>query len=164
VKFWARLMKQERDGFRFKSFMIEMILAKLCDDGLDFSDYPEALQHFFTYIARSDMREKIAFGDYYPSSTVPANADVSSATFGSYMTYTAAWLALTQAQQTAFEATLPFSRSGAPEPSVSGYFTDARKYSSGGTSSGGASHAPCQTPMRWMCHIATASPIWSGER
>ena len=49
VKFWARRQKQERDGFRFKSFMIEMIMAKLCDDGLDLSDYPEALQHFFTY-------------------------------------------------------------------------------------------------------------------
>ena len=70
VKFWARRMKQERDGFRFKSFMIEMILAKLCDDGLDLSDYPEALQHFFTYIARSDLRERIVFADYYPPSTV----------------------------------------------------------------------------------------------
>lgn len=58
VKFWARLMKQERDGFRFKSFMIEMILAKLSDQGVDFSDYPEALQAFFTYIARSELREK----------------------------------------------------------------------------------------------------------
>jgi hypothetical protein len=71
VKFWARLMKQEREGFRFKSFMIEMILAKLCDDGLDFSDYPEALQHFFTYVARSNMRELIVFDDYYRPSTVP---------------------------------------------------------------------------------------------
>ena len=42
AKFWARRMKQERDGFRFKSFMIEMVLARLCDDGVDFSDYPEA--------------------------------------------------------------------------------------------------------------------------
>ncbi len=75
VKFWARRMKQERDGFRFKSFMIEMILAKLCDDGLDFSDYPEALQHFFTYVARSDMREQIAFTDYYPLSTIKASND-----------------------------------------------------------------------------------------
>lgn len=40
VKFWARRMKQEHDGFRFKSFMIEMILAKLADDGTDLSDYP----------------------------------------------------------------------------------------------------------------------------
>ena len=75
AKFWSRRMKQERDGFRFKSFMIEMILAKLCDDGLDFSDYPEALQHFFTYIARTDFREKIVFGDYYPTSSVGTFSD-----------------------------------------------------------------------------------------
>jgi len=75
VKFWARRMKQERDGFRFKSFMIEMILAKLCDDGLDFSDYPEALQHYFTYIARSDLRERIVFTDHYAVSAVPACSD-----------------------------------------------------------------------------------------
>ncbi len=70
VKFWARRMKQERDGFRFKSFMIEMILAKLCDDGLDFSDYPEALQHFFTYIARTNFRQRVVFGDYYSVTSV----------------------------------------------------------------------------------------------
>ncbi|MGO0110803.1 CBASS oligonucleotide cyclase [Pseudomonas putida] len=70
VKYWAALMKRERDGFRFKSFMIEMILSKLCDDGVDFSDYPEALQSFFTYIARSELREKIFFTDNYPASRV----------------------------------------------------------------------------------------------
>ncbi len=75
AKFWSRRTKQERDGFRFKSFMIEMILAKLCDDGLDFSDYPEALQHFFTYIARTDFREKIIFDDYYPRSSVGTFSD-----------------------------------------------------------------------------------------
>jgi hypothetical protein len=35
---------------------------------VDFSDYPEALQHFFTYIAKSNIREQIGFSDYYPSS------------------------------------------------------------------------------------------------
>ena len=70
VKFWARRVKQEQDGFRLKSFMIEMVLAKLCDDGLDFSDYPEALQHFFTYVARTNFREKIVFSAYYPASSV----------------------------------------------------------------------------------------------
>ena len=65
IKFWASKMKREQDGFRFKSFMIELILAHLADAGLDFSDYPEALQHFFTYIARSNIRELIAFDDYY---------------------------------------------------------------------------------------------------
>jgi len=72
VKFWARRQKAERSGFRFKSFMIEMILAKLCDQGLDLSDYPEALQHFFTYIARSGLREMIVFADYYEPRTVPS--------------------------------------------------------------------------------------------
>lgn len=72
IKFWARHMKKERDGFRFKSFMIEMILSQLCDQGLDLSDYPEALQHFFTYVATSNMRERIVFSDYYKPSTVGA--------------------------------------------------------------------------------------------
>lgn len=66
VKFWAKRQKAEREGFRFKSFMIELIIAKLCDDGLDLSDYPEALQHFFTYVATSGLQERIAFSDYYP--------------------------------------------------------------------------------------------------
>lgn len=70
VKFWAAKVKREQDGFRFKSFMIEMILSHLCDRGHDFADYPEALQHFFTYIARSDLREKIIFTDYYSSAEV----------------------------------------------------------------------------------------------
>jgi len=74
VKFWARRQKAERDGFRFKSFMIEMILAKLCDQGLDLSDYPEALQHFFTYLAQSGLREMIVFTDYYGLQTIPQYA------------------------------------------------------------------------------------------
>lgn len=75
VKFWARRMKQEREDFRFKSFMIEMIMAKLCDDGTDFSDYPEALQSFFTYVAKSGLRERIVFEDHYKSSTVAKSSD-----------------------------------------------------------------------------------------
>ena len=67
VKFWAGKLKQEREGFRFKSFMIEMILSHLCDQGLDFTDYPEALQHFFTYIAKTGLKDKIVFTDYYPA-------------------------------------------------------------------------------------------------
>ena len=70
IKFWVANLKREDPGFRFKSFMVEMILSRLCDDGLNFSDFPEALQHFFTYVARSDLREKIVFTDYYPASKV----------------------------------------------------------------------------------------------
>ena len=53
-----------------------MILAKLCDDGLDFSDYPEALQHFFTYVARTNFRERVVFTDYYPATSVPPLSDI----------------------------------------------------------------------------------------
>lgn len=69
IKLWIRNLKREQD-FRFKSFMVELILAHLCDQGLDFSDYPEALQHFFTYVARSNLRERIVFADYYKPSAV----------------------------------------------------------------------------------------------
>ncbi|MDB4222786.1 CBASS oligonucleotide cyclase [Granulosicoccus sp.] len=76
VKFWARRLKNEDPNFRFKSFMIEMILAKLCDEGLDFGDYPEALQHFFTYVAKSNLRERIVFSDYYVPSSVGSINDL----------------------------------------------------------------------------------------
>ncbi|CAK2105867.1 Cyclic AMP-AMP-AMP synthase [Vibrio crassostreae] len=72
IKYWARKQKREVEDFRFKSFMIEMILAKLCDEGIDFSDYVEALQAFFTYIVKSNLEQKIIFEDYYKSSEVGA--------------------------------------------------------------------------------------------
>lgn len=75
AKYWVRHMKTERDGFRFKSFMAELIMSKLLDKGTDFSDYPEALQSFFTYLATSNLKELIAFNDYYPASDIPAFND-----------------------------------------------------------------------------------------
>ena len=41
VKWWARRQKAERDGFKCKSFIVELICAKLVDDGVDFSNYPQ---------------------------------------------------------------------------------------------------------------------------
>lgn len=70
AKFWVQYMKSENENFRFKSFMVELIMAKLLDDGKDFSDYPEALQHFYTYLASSNLNELISFTDYYPRSQV----------------------------------------------------------------------------------------------
>ena len=70
IKYWVANQKREKSEFRFKSFMIEMILSHLCDQHLDFSDYPEAMQHFFTYVVRSNLNEKIIFNDYYPVSKV----------------------------------------------------------------------------------------------
>ncbi|WP_158624728.1 hypothetical protein [Caulobacter sp. 602-1] len=44
----------------------------------------------------------------------------------------AAWDALTSAQEAAFEATLPFNRNGAAAPTISGYLSQDRTYSAGG--------------------------------
>ncbi|UCV20142.1 CBASS oligonucleotide cyclase [Ferribacterium limneticum] len=77
VKYWASLQKAANpENFRFKSFMIEMILAKLSDTGVDFSDYPEALQSFFTFIANNGLQKRIVFEDNYLASDVPASNDL----------------------------------------------------------------------------------------
>ena len=75
AKFWVRRLKAERPEFRFKSFMVELILAHLSDDGSAFSDYPDALQAFFNYLATSDLREKIVFTDFYRRADVPDCSD-----------------------------------------------------------------------------------------
>ncbi len=61
-------------------------------------------------------------------------ADVSGAVFTSYLTRSAKWHLLSSADQAAFDKGLPFSRVGAAEPGVSGYFVSDRGYSAGGRS------------------------------
>lgn len=63
---------------------------------------------------------------------VRPGAEVSGASFHSYLTYSAAWDGLSSYEREAFKKTLPVHRSGAPEPSVNGYFHGDRTYSSGG--------------------------------
>lgn len=70
-------------------------------------------------------------GDDDPGRIRPG-ADISGAAFASYLVYSSAWHALTSAQQTAFDATLPISRNNAPEPTISGYLSQDRTYSAGG--------------------------------
>lgn len=61
-------------------------------------------------------------------------ADISGASFYSYLTYTSAWDALTSSEKDAFKKGLPHYRGGADEPSVDGYLASDRTYSSGGRS------------------------------
>ena len=65
LKYWAKQRKLENDQFRFKSFMVELILAHLADQGLSLNDYPKALERFFTFIATDDFATTITFSDYY---------------------------------------------------------------------------------------------------
>lgn len=64
-----------------------------------------------------------------PPGHFPDFRDVAGLRFYSYLTYSAAFDALDAATRSAFEATLPIQRAGAPEPgAVGGYSTD-RQYS-----------------------------------
>jgi tRNA nucleotidyltransferase (CCA-adding enzyme) len=74
VKYWANLRKQDDEGFRFKSFMTELIVSHLADRGAALHDYPEALASFFNYIASDGFRTTIAFSDYYDPKTCKAEA------------------------------------------------------------------------------------------
>ncbi|HVM78158.1 MAG TPA: CBASS oligonucleotide cyclase [Stellaceae bacterium] len=65
LKFWGNLRKQEDEKFRFKSFMVELLVAYLADRGLALDDYPSALAKIFAYIANDDFETAIAFSDYY---------------------------------------------------------------------------------------------------
>lgn len=72
IKQWVKVQKSQQQDFRCKSFIVELVMAHLADQGQDMSDYPEALQAFFTYVARTGLRERIVFDDYYKSSDVGA--------------------------------------------------------------------------------------------
>jgi tRNA nucleotidyltransferase (CCA-adding enzyme) len=71
VKWWVRQEKDKDEKFRMKSFMTEMIVAHLADNGADYSDYTKALETVFRYIVKSELKGRISFTDYYPSSKLP---------------------------------------------------------------------------------------------
>jgi hypothetical protein len=59
-------------------------------------------------------------------------ANVTGATFYSYLTYNSKWFALSSSQQATIERGLPVQRSNADEPAANGYLAVDRTYSSGG--------------------------------
>jgi len=63
---------------------------------------------------------------------VSASADISGASFYSYLTFSDAWDKATAAEKAAFESLRPFSRGGAPAPGISGYLSEDKTYSAGG--------------------------------
>lgn len=66
VKWW----KQQKD-LRFKSFMIELLWARLAATGASLTDYPTALETFFTYIVKSGLKERVFFTDHYSTASLP---------------------------------------------------------------------------------------------
>jgi tRNA nucleotidyltransferase (CCA-adding enzyme) len=73
IKWWKKMELRKDADFRFKSFMIELICAHLADSGLAVNDYPNAMIEFFTYVVKTELRERIVFTDNYAASAVPAS-------------------------------------------------------------------------------------------
>ena len=74
TKWWKRIELNRNPNFRFKSFMIELLWAKIVDEGQSLKDYPEAMEAFFAYIVTSELREQVAFTDFFPRSAIPARS------------------------------------------------------------------------------------------
>jgi tRNA nucleotidyltransferase (CCA-adding enzyme) len=72
VKWWVKQLKQRDANFRFKSFMVELLVAHLSDNGQSFKDYPAALEAFFDYILNTELRERVAFTDFYEAAELPS--------------------------------------------------------------------------------------------
>ncbi len=71
TKWWKRVEAGRDPDFRLKSFMIELLWARLADDGQGLTDYPEALEAFFTFIVKTELGDQVAFTDYFPASSIP---------------------------------------------------------------------------------------------
>jgi len=71
MKWWARQRKLADPAFKCKSFMVELLVAYLADQGVDLTDYPQALEEVFGYIVKTGLGERIAFTDFYPAAKLP---------------------------------------------------------------------------------------------
>lgn len=71
LKWWAQQRERDTPGFVLRSFLLELIVAKLADKGQEFSDYHAALDAVFVYIQNSGLKERLAFTDNYPAGKLP---------------------------------------------------------------------------------------------
>ena len=72
VKWWAKQRKDENPAFKCKSFLLELLVARMADSGVGLNDYPRALEKFFSYIVKTGLEERVTFDDYYPASNLPS--------------------------------------------------------------------------------------------
>lgn len=79
-----------------------------------------------------------AFADDDDPGKIRPWADVSGASFYSFLTYSAAWSSLDAEQKDAFKRTLPYYRGSGSEPGITGYLENDRTYSAGGRALGRA--------------------------
>lgn len=80
LKAWIRESKQTDPELRCKSFLIELLVAHLWDNGwngkpLQVDDYPAAIEQVLAYIVRTGLKTPIVFTDYYKADEVEATTE-----------------------------------------------------------------------------------------
>ena len=75
LKAWIREAKRNDSDLRCKSFLLELIVAHLWDQGwngepLAVGDYPRAFEQVLGYIARTGLRTPVIFTDFYKKTAV----------------------------------------------------------------------------------------------
>jgi hypothetical protein len=76
LKWWARTQKSLNPQFRMKSLVIELLCAHLQTLEVEDGDYAKYLESFFVYIVKSQLKERIAFFDYYKAGDLPPQKDI----------------------------------------------------------------------------------------
>lgn len=71
VKWWAKQRKDENPDFRCKSFLLELLVARMLDSGSELDDYPLVLAEFFNYITKTGLKERVEFHDYFSADEMP---------------------------------------------------------------------------------------------
>ena len=74
VKWWAKQRKEDGE-FKCKSFLLELLVARMVDSGHDLDDYPRTLETFFSWIASTGLEERVTFGDYYEAGGIASTGD-----------------------------------------------------------------------------------------
>jgi tRNA nucleotidyltransferase (CCA-adding enzyme) len=76
----AKYESSSAPELRFKSFLAELIVAHLWDqgwngEGLAVKDYPRAFEQFLGYIVTTQLLTPVVFTDYYAASDVAKSSD-----------------------------------------------------------------------------------------
>lgn len=134
LKRMQRFYNQPSDS-RISDFEAEIV--KLLKDGylgtitFGFKKYGDWIEPTIRYTAK-DLTDDSGVDD--DPGRIKPGADVSGASFYSYLTYTTAWYNLSTEERNEYENNLPIRRTGAAEPGVNGYLSQDKTYTSGSKS------------------------------
>lgn len=123
-------MPSDNDINDYETELIELLKkGYLCTVSYGFKRGDKWIEPTLRYTAR-DLAGMTGSDD--DPGRITAGADVSGASFYSFLTYSSAWDQLSQSEKDNFKKGLPYQRGYASEPLINGYLSQDKTYSSGG--------------------------------